>query len=257
MGFKDIIEREINKGGVKVMAVIDMEKDVKKETLIQGAVTASWGSEDALTVELEEKVIRMYKNDEKVTSIQAKLDLSAGKIYRILRRNGVPKRRGPYNRESAQRMLELNDYEKKCIADLYIVGKPVLDIAKKFGINYQTVYDVLDERAIVRRSEKGIAPNAKGKRAIGVVDEGYDPTASGGVTYSGKPIVAKVDNKTAREVIDKLNAMKESGELQAGIILTEPEVTEIAGKVILKGNDVLVDIYVPKEDVSNIVVQYK
>ncbi|ASR78473.1 hypothetical protein PPISBEST_224 [Bacillus phage PPIsBest] len=247
MGFKDIIEREINKGGVKVMAVIDMEKDVKKETLIQGAVTASWGSEDALTVELEEKVIRMYKNDEKVTSIQAKLDLSAGKIYRILRRNGVPKRRGPYKRESAQRMLELNDYEKKCIADLYIVGKPVLDIAKKFGINYQTVYDVLDERAIVRRSEKGIAPNAKGKKAIGVVDEGYFP----------EPIVAKVDPKTAREVIDKLNAMKASGELRAQIIPAEPEVTEVAGKVILKGKDVLVDIYVPKEDVSNIVVQYK
>ncbi|AMW63441.1 DNA binding protein [Bacillus phage NotTheCreek] len=255
MGFKDIIEREINKGGVKVMAVIDMEKDVKKETLIQGAVTASWGSEDALTVELEEKVIRMYKNDEKVTSIQAKLDLSAGKIYRILRRNGVPKRRRPYKRESAQRMLELSDYQKKCIADLYIVGKPVLDIAKKFGINYQTVYDILDERAIVRRSEKGIAPNAKGKKAIGDVD--YDVMASGGVTYAGKPIVAKVDPKTAREVIDKLNAMKASGELRAQIIPAEPEVTEVAGKVILKGKDVLVDIYVPKEDVSNIVVQYK
>ncbi|AMW62483.1 DNA binding protein [Bacillus phage Zuko] len=247
MKFKDMIEQEINKGGVRVMTVIDMEKDVKKETLIQGAVTASWGSEDALTVELEEKVIRMYKNDEKVTSIQAKLDLSAGKIYRILRRNGVEKRRAPYKRESAQRMLELSDYEKKSIADMYIIGRPVLEIAKKFAINYQTVYDILDERAIVRRSEKGIAPNAKGKKAIGVVDEGYFP----------EPIVAKVDNKTAREVIDKLNAMKESGELQAGVILTEPEVTEIAGKVILKGKDVLVDIYVPKEDVSNIVVQYK
>lgn len=247
MGFKDIIEREINKGGVKVMAVIDMEKDVKKETLIQGAVTASWGSEDALTVELEEKVIKLYQDDVAVTKIMKDHGLSSGKIYRILRRNGVPKRRGPYKRESAQRMLELNDYEKKCIADLYIVGKPVLDIAKKFGINYQTVYDILDERAIVRRSEKGIAPNAKGKKAIGVVDECYFP----------EPIVAKVDNKTAQEVIDKLNAMKESGELQAGIILTEPEVTEIAGKVILKGKDVLVDIYVPKEDVSNIVVQYK
>jgi len=239
------------------MAVIDMENDVKKETLIQGAVTASWGSEEALTIELEESVIKKYVEGENVTKIMNEHKLSAGKVYRILRRNGIEKRRRPYKRESAQRILELSDYQKKCITDLYIVGKPVLDIAKKFGVNYQTVYDILDERAVVRRSEKGIAPNAKRNKSIGVVDEGYDPMASGGVTYSGKPIVAKVDNKTAQEVIDKLNAMKASGELQAGIILTESDVTKIAGKVILKGKDILVDIYVPKEDVSNIVVQYK
>lgn len=225
------------------MAVIDMEKDVKKETLIQGAVTASWGSEDALTVELEEKVIRMYKNDEKVTSIQAKLDLSAGKIYRILRRNGVEKRRAPYKRESAQRMLELSDYEKKSIADMYIIGRPVLEIAKKFAINYQTVYDILDERAIVRRSEKGIAPNAKGKKAIGVVDEGYFP----------EPIVAKVKPKTARQILDELKAMKDVG---AGIIVEEPKV-EPVGTVLLKGKDLLVKVNVDKQEVDNIVVSYK
>ncbi|AXF41898.1 transposase [Bacillus phage Saddex] len=247
MKFKDMIEQEINKGGVRVMTVIDMEKDVKKETLIQGAVTASWGSEDALTVELEEKVIRMYKNDEKVTSIQAKLDLSAGKIYRILRRNGVEKRRAPYKRESAQRMLELSDYEKKSIADMYIIGRPVLEIAKKFAINYQTVYDILDERAIVRRSEKGIAPNAKGKKAIGVVDEGYFP----------EPIVAKVDPKTAREVIDQLNAMKESGELRAQIVTEDPKVEPVVGTVLLKGKDLLVKVNVDKQEVDNIVVSYK
>ncbi|AHZ10798.1 hypothetical protein [Bacillus phage Megatron] len=255
MGFKDIIEREINKGGVKVMAVIDMEKDVKKETLIQGAVTASWGSDDALTVELEEKVIKLYQDDVAVTKIMNDHGLSSGKIYRILRRNGVPKRRGPYKRESAQRMLELSDYQKKCIADLYIVGKPVLDIAKKFAINYQTVYDVLDERAIVRRSEKGIAPNAKGKKAIGDVD--YDAMASGGVTYTGEPIVAKVDPKTAREVIDKLNAMKASGELRAQIITEDLKVEPVVGTVLLKGKDLLVKVNVDKQEVDNIVVSYK
>ncbi|AOZ61843.1 hypothetical protein BJ4_220 [Bacillus phage BJ4] len=255
MNFKDMVEQEINKGGVKVMAVIDMEKDVKKETLIQGAVTASWGSEDALTVELEEKVIRMYKNDEKVTSIQAKLDLSAGKIYRILRRNGVEKRRAPYKRESAQRMLELSDYEKKSIADMYIIGRPVLEIAKKFAINYQTVYDILDERAIVRRSEKGIAPNAKGKKAIGDVD--YDAMASGGVTYNGQPIVAKVDPKTAREVIDKLNAMRASGELRAQIVTEDLKIEPVVGTVLLKGKDLLVKVNVDKQEVDNIVVSYK
>ncbi|OTZ47878.1 hypothetical protein [Bacillus thuringiensis] len=221
------------------MAVIDMEKDVKKETLIQGAVTASWGSEEPLTEELEDIVASKYVEGVAVTKIMKTHKLSAGKVYRILRRKGIEKRRAPYKRDSAQRMLELTDRQKKDIADAYIREVPVLVIAKNFNINYQTVYDILDERAIVRRTEKGVHPN-QGRRAI-IEDE-------------PKAIVATLPSgKTARQIIEDLKSMKEAGEqLRAGII-AEPE----TGQVYMSGRTVVVRLDIDEDEYDSVVVKKK
>ncbi|ANH50772.1 helix-turn-helix DNA binding domain protein [Bacillus phage SalinJah] len=221
------------------MAVIDMEKDVKKETLIQGAVTASWGSEEPLTEELEDIVASKYVEGVAVTKIMKTHKLSAGKVYRILRRKGIEKRRAPYKRDSAQRMLELTDRQKKDIADAYIREVPVLVIAKNFNINYQTVYDILDERAIVRRTEKGVHPN-QGRRAI--------------ISDEPKAIVATLPSgKTAREIIEDLKSMKEAGEqLRAGII-TEPE----TGQVYMSGRTVVVRLDIDEDEYDSVVVKKK
>jgi len=218
------------------MSVIDVEKDVKKETLIQGAVTASWGSEEPLTEELEGVVVKKYMDDVPVTKIMKDHKISAGKVYRILRRNGVEKRRAPYKRESAQRMLELTDNQKKSIADAYIREVPVLTIAKNFDINYQTVYDVLDERAIVRRTEKGVHPN-QGRRAI-ISDE---PKAI---------ISSTVTGNSAREILAKWNASK-----QGGVIIEEPKVEK--NFVTINGKTVVVHLDVKQEDVDELLVKYK
>jgi len=223
------------------MSVIDVEKDVKKETLIQGAVTASWGSEEPLTEELEGVVVKKYMDDVAVTKIMKDHKISAGKVYRILRRNGIEKRRAPYKRESAQRMLQLTDRQKKDIADAYIREVPVLTIAKNFDINYQTVYDVLDERSIVRRTEKGVHPN-QGRRAI--------------ISDEPKAIVATLPSgKTAREIIEELKAMKAAGEFSAGVIVEEPKVEK--NFVVVSGKTVVVHLDVKQDDVDELLVKYK
>ncbi|AEZ50320.1 hypothetical protein BCPG3_127 [Bacillus phage BCPG3] len=221
------------------MAVIDMEKDVKKETLIQGAVTASWGSEEPLTEELEDIVASKYVEGVAVTKIMKTHKLSAGKVYRILRRKGIEKRRAPYKRDSAQRMLELTDRQKKDIADAYIREVPVLVIAKNFNINYQTVYDILDERAIVRRTEKGVHPN-QGRRAI--------------ISDEPKAIVATLPSgKTAREIIEDLKSMKEVEEWKRPVIVpANPD-----GEVFLSGRTLVVRVDADSEDYDEIVVRQK
>ncbi|AEQ34337.1 DNA binding protein [Bacillus phage Bastille] len=112
------------------------------------------GSRVPLTPEQEQGVVKMYKNGAKVEDIKEKFKIATGRVYRILRRNNVERRLPQYSSEGVSRMLTLTDWEKKNIVDDYIRKVPILVIMDRYGINKPTLYYVLDERQIVRQTEK-------------------------------------------------------------------------------------------------------
>ncbi|ARQ95114.1 hypothetical protein FLAPJACK_187 [Bacillus phage Flapjack] len=136
--------------------MIDLKNDLVEDKLVvvEEKVKAPKGSKNPLTPEQEAGVARMYLRGEKVVDIIAKYKIAAGRIYRILARNGIEKRAPEYNREGKARMLSLSKYEKDRIVDDYIRKVPVREILEKYGLNKYALYTVLDERKVTRQTEK-------------------------------------------------------------------------------------------------------
>ncbi|ASR79692.1 hypothetical protein JANET_211 [Bacillus phage Janet] len=136
--------------------VINLLTDFEEEKVVVTAkiVKPPKGSRVPLTPEQEQGVVKMYKNGAKVEDIKEKFKIATGRVYRILRRNNVERRLPQYSSEGVSRMLTLTDWEKKNIVDDYIRKVPILVIMDRYGINKPTLYYVLDERQIVRQTEK-------------------------------------------------------------------------------------------------------
>ncbi|AHZ09641.1 DNA binding protein [Bacillus phage CAM003] len=136
--------------------VINLLTDFEEEKVVvtDKIVKPPKGSRVPLTPEQEQGVVKMYKNGAKVEDIKEKFKIATGRVYRILRRNNVERRLPQYSSEGVSRMLTLTDWEKKNIVDDYIRKVPILEIMGKYGINKPTLYYVLDERQIVRQTEK-------------------------------------------------------------------------------------------------------
>ncbi|UNA01589.1 helix-turn-helix DNA binding domain protein [Bacillus phage vB_BcgM] len=145
--------------------MIDLKHDLVEDKLVivEEKVKAPRGSNNPLTPEQEAGVARMYIRGEKVVDIINKYKIAAGRIYRILARNGIEKRNPEYNREGKARALSLSKYEKDRIVDDYIRKVTIREIEQKYGLNRYGVYMVLDERKITRQTEleeetKSVAP---------------------------------------------------------------------------------------------------
>ncbi|ASR79664.1 DNA binding protein [Bacillus phage Kamfam] len=136
--------------------VINLLTDFEEEKVVvtDKIVKPPKGSRVPLTPEQEQGVVKMYKNGAKVEDIKEKFKIATGRVYRILRRNNVERRLPQYSSEGVSRMLTLTDWEKKNIVDDYIRKVPILVIMDRYGINKPTLYYVLDERQIVRQTEK-------------------------------------------------------------------------------------------------------
>uniref|UniRef100_A0AAU8EGU3 Helix-turn-helix DNA binding domain n=1 Tax=Bacillus phage Jabberwock TaxID=3163548 RepID=A0AAU8EGU3_9CAUD len=136
--------------------MIDLKNDLVEDKLVivEEKVKAPKGSKNPLTPEQEAGVARMYLRGERVVDIIAKYKIAAGRIYRILSRNGIEKRSPEYNREGKARTLSLSKYEKDRIVDDYIREVPIRDILAKYGLNKYGLYTILDERKITRLTEK-------------------------------------------------------------------------------------------------------
>lgn len=136
--------------------VINLLTDFEEEKVVvtDKIMKPPKGSRVPLTPEQEQGVVKMYKNGAKVEDIKEKFKIATGRVYRILRRNNVERRLPQYSSEGVSRMLTLTDWEKKNIVDDYIRKVPILEIMGKYGINKPTLYYVLDERQIVRQTEK-------------------------------------------------------------------------------------------------------
>ncbi|QEM43242.1 helix-turn-helix DNA binding domain protein [Bacillus phage Chotacabras] len=135
--------------------MIDLKNDLVEDKLVvvQEKVKAPKGSKNPLTKEQEQGVARMYLRGEKVADIIDKYKIAAGRIYRIIARNGIEKRNPEYNREGKARANALSKYEKDRIVDDYIRKVTIREIEQKYGLNRYGVYMVLDERKITRQTE--------------------------------------------------------------------------------------------------------
>ncbi|AHZ10512.1 DNA binding protein [Bacillus phage Hoody T] len=138
--------------GQAINLLTDFEEE--KVVVTDKIVKPPKGSRVPLTPEQEQGVVKMYKNGAKVEDIKEKFKIATGRVYRILRRNNVERRLPQYSSEGVSRMLTLTDWEKKNIVDDYIRKVPILVIMDRYGINKPTLYYVLDERQIVRQTEK-------------------------------------------------------------------------------------------------------
>lgn len=137
--------------------MINMESIVEDKIVVvdeEEIKQAPKGSKVALTSEQERKVIRMYEKGEKVRDIQIVLKITAGRVYRILNRNGIKMRQPVTTSEAQLRYMALSKYEKDRIVDEYIRGVTISTIRTRYNLNKTSLYKVLDERGITRRSEK-------------------------------------------------------------------------------------------------------
>lgn len=103
----------------------------------------------------EEVIIAQYKMGMTLKEIVKGNGTSYGRVYEILNRNNVQKRKGNYNSsQSGDRLLVMSQLEAASLISDYKEGVPLAEIMNKYSINKHGCYTILDEAGVPRRHKK-------------------------------------------------------------------------------------------------------
>ena len=113
---------------------------------------------------LASKVAQQYKAGVSATKIMKDNNISAGKMYEILRKKGVPLRSNRYATKSTLRTMMMTEQEKNSLIADYQSGVPLETIYNKYKINKNGCYSILDEANVARREKTGLVEQKPKKR---------------------------------------------------------------------------------------------
>jgi transposase len=94
------------------------------------------------------KIVRAYKKDDSAKTLKKlaeEYDVTTVTIRNILKRAKIYKAKN-------KKHIKLSDAEKKKVIEAYKDGKSGRKISKEFNISYQTVYDILKDKDVDRRT---------------------------------------------------------------------------------------------------------
>lgn len=134
---------------------LDPEKDFteEEEALMRPNVFTPKLSEE---LRLASKVAQQYKAGLSATKIMKDNNISAGKMYEILRKKGVALRSNRYATKGTLRTVMMTEQEKRNLIADYQSGMSLGDIYKKYNINKNGCYSILDEANVARREKAGL-----------------------------------------------------------------------------------------------------
>lgn len=114
------------------------------------------GKTKALTPEQELEVCEMYEQVERARPVAEAFGVSAGTIYRVLRRHGIPR---THRHPKPNRGIGSNHkgIDRKIVGELYEGGSSVREIANEMGCSYQTVCYHLERLGLYEPSKRKVA----------------------------------------------------------------------------------------------------
>lgn len=112
--------------------------------------------EESKRLSMEDVIAKQYKLGMTLKQIQTEHNISAGKVYEILARKGVPLRNGRQRSKSNERLSMMTELEKQSLIRDYKDGMPLASIFNKYDINKHGCYIILDEANIPRRLERDV-----------------------------------------------------------------------------------------------------
>ncbi|MGV3093658.1 hypothetical protein [Streptococcus pluranimalium] len=150
----------------KVEQLIDMIRDFEEEVsefdeLLQQAEKIKGEAERVSDVDdkeaLQEIIAEMYQLGATISEIQKRLRVSSGFIYSSLDRFQVPRRATKqYFTKGNLRLASLTKEQKQGIINDYLAKVPLEFIFKKYNINKNVCYKVLDEAGVDRHHKRSV-----------------------------------------------------------------------------------------------------
>jgi hypothetical protein len=107
-----------------------------------------------VSAELEQKIIERYQSGASGQIVAAEVGFTKGTIYRVLRRNSIPRRRD-FSRVGKNHRL-FNDETEEKIAQEYIDGGTLKSLGKKYGTNFVTIRNALKRQGVKSRRRGGL-----------------------------------------------------------------------------------------------------
>jgi len=118
-----------------------------------------------LSMEQEEEIIALYHQGIDAVQIASRYKISSTTAYDVLKRHGVKRR------TNSDIFRKLSQEQEEEVISLYQQGLPASEIASRYGINDQTVYNILERNDIKRRSKSEAAITyPRNEHAFDVID---------------------------------------------------------------------------------------
>lgn len=175
---------------------------------------------------LDDIVAAQYKAGFSVTYIGKTNNISAGKLYGILARKGVPLRVGRYNKsKSASSVDKLTPKQRDTLMDEYVNGVPLTTLYVKYNLNKHGLYRILDEGNIPRHS-KHISTEAADPEIVEELKKS---------TNKGVGITAEIDYEkgTLTVIKPKAQSVEAKAEVRGGILYIQVEVQEPVDNIMV------------------------
>jgi hypothetical protein len=133
---------------------------------------------------MDETIAKKYKLGMSVRQIIADHGISSGKVYEILARKKVGLRNGRYSSKSTERISTMTNLEKQSLILDYKNGATLGYIYRKYDINKNGTYQLLDEANIPRRMDRDVG-NEPAPKMVENIKEATKPVIdTSGITLT-------------------------------------------------------------------------